>query len=52
MCIRDSCIALYSAALGIKNTRWALPAALAGDLAAFFLSALSVRSVSYTHLIN
>ena len=37
------CIALYSAALGIKNTRWALPAALAGDLAAFFLSALSVR---------
>lgn len=37
------CIALYSAALGIRNTRWALWAALAGDLAAFLVATLSVR---------
>lgn len=37
------CIALYSAAVGIKNTRWAVWAALAGDLAAFLVSAISVR---------
>ncbi len=37
------CIALYSAAVGIKNTRWAVWAALAGDLAAFLAAAWSVR---------
>ena len=37
------CIALYSAAVGAKNTRWALWAALAGDLAAFLAAAWAVR---------
>lgn len=36
-------IAVYSAALGLKNTRYALPAALCADLAAFLSSALAVR---------
>lgn len=37
------CIALYSAAVGAKNTRWALWAALIGDLAAFLAAAWAVR---------
>ena len=36
-------IAVYSACLHMKDTRYALPAALCGDLAAFLLSGLSVR---------
>ncbi|MEA5039763.1 MAG: nucleoside recognition domain-containing protein [Clostridiaceae bacterium] len=36
-------IAVYSAALGIKDTRHTLPAALCGDLAAFLLSGVAVR---------
>ena len=36
-------IAVYSAFLGLKNTRYALPAALCADFAAFFMSALAVR---------
>lgn len=37
------CIALYSAAVGAKHTRWALWAALIGDLAAFLAAAWAVR---------
>jgi len=37
------CVALYSASVGAKNTRWALWAALAGDAAAFLVSVLAVR---------
>ncbi|MBQ1704221.1 MAG: spore maturation protein [Clostridia bacterium] len=36
-------IAVYSAFLGLKNTRYALPAALCADLAAFLMSGLAVR---------
>lgn len=36
-------IAVYSAYLGLKNTRYALPAALCADLAAFLMSGLAVR---------
>lgn len=36
-------IAVYSAALDLKNTRYTLPAALCADLAAFLSSALAVR---------
>ena len=36
-------VAVYSAYLGLKNTRYALPAALCADLAAFFMSGLAVR---------
>lgn len=36
-------ISLYCGHLGMKNTRYAVPAALAGDLAAFAASAFFVR---------
>lgn len=36
-------IAVYSAFLGLKNTRYALPAALCADVTAFWMSALAVR---------
>lgn len=36
-------IAVYSAALGIKDSRHTLPAALCGDIAAFVLSGIAVR---------
>ncbi len=36
-------ISLYCGHLGIKNTRYAIPAALAGDLCAFAASAFFVR---------
>lgn len=36
-------IAVYSAYLGLKNTRYTLPAALCADLAAFLMSGLAVR---------
>lgn len=36
-------IAVYSAYLGLKNTRYALPAALCADLAAFLMSGIAVR---------
>lgn len=36
-------ISLYSGHLGLKDTRYAIPAALMGDLTAFTLSALFVR---------
>lgn len=36
-------ISVYSGHLGIKNTRYAMPAALAGDLAAFVAAAFFVR---------
>lgn len=36
-------IAVYFGAAGIKNTRWAVPAALAADLTGFLTSALTVR---------
>ena len=36
-------ISLYCGHLGIKNTRYAVPAALAGDLAAFVAAAFFVR---------
>ena len=36
-------VAVYSACLGMKNTRYALPAALCADLAAFLAAAWAVR---------
>lgn len=36
-------IAVYSACLGLKNTRYTLPAALCADLAAFLMSGVAVR---------
>lgn len=36
-------LAVYSAFLGLKNTRYALPAALCADFTAFLMSALAVR---------
>ena len=36
-------IAVYSACLGLKNTRYTLKAALCADLAAFLMSGLAVR---------
>ena len=36
-------IAVYFGAAKIKNTRWAVPAALLADLTGFVVSALSVR---------
>jgi spore maturation protein B len=36
-------LAVYSACLGLKNTRYALPAALCADFTAFWMSALAVR---------
>ena len=36
-------IAVYFSAAGVKNSRWALPAALAADLACFFASAWVCR---------
>ena len=36
-------IAVYFGAAGIKNTRWAVPAALCADLAGFAFSALFAR---------
>ena len=36
-------ISLYCGHLGMKNTRYAVPAALAGDVAAFAASAFFVR---------
>lgn len=36
-------IAIYSSALGIKNSRYAVAAALIGDFAAFFASAIAVN---------
>lgn len=36
-------IAVYFGAAGIKNTRWAVPAALAADITGFAASALAVR---------
>lgn len=40
-------ISLYAGSLGLKNTRYAVPAALIGDLTAFVLSALFVRLLFY-----
>lgn len=36
-------LGVYSAYLGIKNTRYALPAALSADAAAFIMSGIAVR---------
>ena len=36
-------ISLYAGAVGLKNTRYAVPAALLGDLTAFLVSAWMVR---------
>ena len=36
-------IAVYSAALGLKDTRYTLKAALCADLAAFLMSGIAVR---------
>lgn len=36
-------ISLYAGAVGLKNTRYALPAALLGDITAFIVSAWMVR---------
>lgn len=36
-------IAVYFGAAGVKNTRWAIPAALCADVAVFIFSALCVR---------
>lgn len=36
-------LAVYSAYLGLKNTRYALPAALSADAAAFIMAGISVR---------
>ena len=41
-------ISLYAGSLGLKNTRYAVPAALIGDLTAFILSAFFVRILFYT----
>ena len=38
-------INLYAGAVGLKDTRYALPAALLGDLAAFVASAWAVRTL-------
>lgn len=38
-------ISLYAGAVGIKNTRYAVPAALLGDLTAFVISAWAVRAI-------
>ena len=36
-------ISLYAGSLGLRDTRYAVPAALIGDLTAFVLSAFFVR---------
>ncbi len=36
-------IAIYFGAVGIKKTRWAIPAALCADLAGFIMAALTAR---------
>ena len=41
-------ISLYAGNLGLENTRYAVPAALIGDLTAFALSAFFVRILFYT----
>lgn len=40
-------ISLYAGSLGLRNTRYAVPAALIGDVTAFALSALFVRVLFY-----
>lgn len=36
-------LAIYLGSVGVKKSRWAVPAALCADLAGFFMAALTVR---------